>query len=504
MPELRHTQSNPYPRGQGTSAVPVLFALQNVQPSIVSAAAVPEAASSGQTASTPSEPKSTTALGANAPSAEVASKSTPKPVGGKTSSNRLYNATIFGLIAVLFVLAIRNSSVKSKPSESTAANTTTATPLVPNGSSVASVPAPTNPPVSTTAPELPSAASAMPSTPEVPKLASNAPLMLTPADMRSPSAPTSETETTSGAGNSSQAPTSNANPTVPLLLSPANPNSSAPALTAPNFANEQQPPTSRPYGADSSDETLRGRNNVVESGQGRETVVERPMLDNSVGSDGNVATDANARPATNPLVVDSNNPELDVHSLYSILLKTRNGNQAANAMPNLAVAPANNSPRYSPVSVSSPQYSPYTPVSSGVAAPTGASNVADGMMLSGQAYPAQQKDLRPIPITAAPYENNAQAQARSMNVIMQPNGSNPNVQWNSNRYQGGTITVPPAADVNGNTIQQPVYQPTGTAGNRALESEMPPIRPYAPIGTNIVPPANAGNQNVLYPQQSSR
>ncbi len=125
MPDTRNVQS-PYPRGQGPTSVPVLFALPNVQP-VIAAESMGNASSERSRAdSAPPAAKMTPTVdvqmvGANASGTEIASGTavvgsgfSPKETAaqgkklGSSNSSRWTNVTIVVLLVVVGALSLRN------------------------------------------------------------------------------------------------------------------------------------------------------------------------------------------------------------------------------------------------------------------------------------------------------------------------------------------------------------------------------------------------------------
>jgi hypothetical protein len=109
MSESNKQVQGSYPKGSGTTAVPILFSLRNVQPSLVKGAIKDSAKDA--TIVPAAEMKSNTTAVATAvlpPSPKAATMAKlPKP------GNRIYNGTIALLVVILCFIVFRNTQVKS-------------------------------------------------------------------------------------------------------------------------------------------------------------------------------------------------------------------------------------------------------------------------------------------------------------------------------------------------------------------------------------------------------
>lgn len=137
MSESIKQRQNPYPRGQGVGAVPVLFALRNVQPTILNGPQKAQIETTKSVASTAAP----AALDIPAtPQTETVSTPPKRTEAAKANGNRLYNGAVLVLVLTLCVLVIRNN--QSGKSGSLASNDSQKTNLqsTPNATSSSPVP----------------------------------------------------------------------------------------------------------------------------------------------------------------------------------------------------------------------------------------------------------------------------------------------------------------------------------------------------------------------------
>lgn len=137
MSESIKQRQNPYPRGQGVGAVPVLFALRNVQPTILNG---PQKAQIETTKSVASTAAPAALDNPATPQTETVSTPPKRTEAAKTNGNRLYNGAVLVLVLTLCVLVIRNN--QSGKSGSLASNDSLKTNLqsTPNATSSSPVP----------------------------------------------------------------------------------------------------------------------------------------------------------------------------------------------------------------------------------------------------------------------------------------------------------------------------------------------------------------------------
>lgn len=476
MSENQKQMQNPYPRGIGTGAVPVLFSLRNVQPSLVKA----NAPSDQETGVQPQQSAVT-------PSISEALPSVPQKIPSTKSNrfgNRVYNGVVTILVAMVCVLVIRNSrnwqngsakptTLANAPVEQTpksalevpklASQTVTPSTVISSHATSNSVTA-SNTTSNGLAQNVVAPSMAAPSEGALQSPFASAPLVLgRPTSTESTTSEMSRNDSPSlellSVGSSKNHAATNSNAvSAPVAISnnrPAvdpNPNSStefpvASTTSASNttavstipLLNETRLP---------SNATSRESTESTESGQ--------PSISLTTG----LNLSSNMKPAqeTANKIIDTSAPNLSTSQLiaaYQAMNGTvnKNASSGVEAMPVSApsTAPQNGAPTTSLV--------PYVPIHSSPSAPTGqlsnpipaaiqqpvqnssaiSSAMSSSTLMSGEAYPPMPK-YQPntsVPLAIPAYEQNAQGMNNNpASMIRQPGVGN------SNRYNGTSVQQP--------------------------------------------------------------
>ncbi len=432
MHDPKKSQSHhPYPRGQGTASVPVLFTLRNVQPSIIA----------GMTERKEGPPTATQSV--VVPLAPVPVATSPKPIETPRNTRSpfsLYNIVVLALIATVVGLAFQNS--RGRREGTTGSVVRSSEPISDGGQTAMVAPAnaiATRSEPSSTIPNVPLLAS-KPNDP-FPSIESMVGTSVVGTSVVGNSLPTSEfprntlpaptfppSDRTWDAGSTAAKPPA----TLPLLLSPSGRNDSnaidsnttdnsrvyAPARLEQNMgAPETASRGSGPYGTATSYEPTAGASS------------------NNTNYPGNL--------------VSTDTP--DIHSSVNEILSALNERRQAAAR---TVASTTGSPVSN---LGSP--------SSSIGSPASLGNMeANNQAFTGQAYPPPQSSFQPIPVS-------------NRNPSINSNQTKPSSYASVGQAALATSDPDGSLGAAGNRYAQP----------RFIQQPSAP-RPYAPIGAAIPNP----------------